>query len=750
MGAFTLKSARVLLAVTMVAGGLGACSPLTFNRLVGAPGGGSSEDEDDGVTPPVPFVLEVAPLYTHGQNWNDWAKSDDSAACAGTETEITDCVHGGEKRVALTEYSTCAGLSAADTLGVFDWTCEVHSGTARFVSSFKSNKGLEALISPAGAWLANSVTVSGGAGGPLVSDPEVWWSNTILPLPASNSATPTSLAGEGTIYYLANNGSGGGYVIADDKVSIVVSLTASYTNNVRSTVDLISAAPSTDPSAVSAIVVADGKKFLWVTGAFTASGSKEIGLFFKDVQFSYVRQTALSALQGSVGTAAQRGTLDGAICAVEPPVPAGVGNAARGIFLSGSSKNYFYNVAITNIKGGVGGAGIIAAFENCAADFTDYQLFGAVAGNGGDATGLYLTASNKNNFAKITIQSISSDAGGDEIASPYYDSSANCYSYMAPKGASGKAYGIYLSSSSQNSFDQSTVNNVAAWQPLGQGLAATFSGNEAIGLYLINSSGNRFVATKVSAIAGSNGGSPINAMVDPCSSAPINLGPTSGRDAFGIQVVGSSVDSEFVETTISQILGGSSVAQSPGNIVSGGGDISPAVGGVAYGIFRSSIVAGSSLVIDDIQISDLISGNSASGFSDQVNGFSISGSAVYGIRTTGNGQLAISNGTFSDFAAGTASYGDFGGATGGGVYGVSFGGTNLTATAIAMDDFRASAGSEGDPGGDGGSVYGIYDLNVGGINSVTGITLTNAVPGLAHPGYSIPGVDGASYLTDLR
>ena len=103
-------------------------------------------------------VVTLSSLYPNfGANWLDWLKNDgstiyqatDTAACDGTETAITQCVHGGQMRkIALPSWSTCTSISATDSLGVFKWACFVNSSGVAVVYSydFQSNKGLKDLF----------------------------------------------------------------------------------------------------------------------------------------------------------------------------------------------------------------------------------------------------------------------------------------------------------------------------------------------------------------------------------------------------------------------------------------------------------------------------------------------------------------------------------------------------------------------------------------------------------------------------
>ncbi|MDH5546418.1 MAG: right-handed parallel beta-helix repeat-containing protein [Gammaproteobacteria bacterium] len=87
------------------------------------------------VSTPVP---DVAALFSAAPNWNDYVRAADPAtACDGSEGgAYSSCLHGGEKRsVEITGYTSCAGLSASDALGVFDWFCDDSSNPVRMISS---------------------------------------------------------------------------------------------------------------------------------------------------------------------------------------------------------------------------------------------------------------------------------------------------------------------------------------------------------------------------------------------------------------------------------------------------------------------------------------------------------------------------------------------------------------------------------------------------------------------------------------
>ncbi len=143
---------------------------------------------------PLPMVatVVVTPHYSNnGPFWNDYVKTDGTtrfnatgAACdpAADGPTYDGCIHGGEvRRVELPNAASCAGLTAVDALGAFDWSCVESGGSAWMVSSaLKPTKHLADLVDfAAGAWRKNAVTVSAPAGVIAESELAVWWQNIV-------------------------------------------------------------------------------------------------------------------------------------------------------------------------------------------------------------------------------------------------------------------------------------------------------------------------------------------------------------------------------------------------------------------------------------------------------------------------------------------------------------------------------------------------------------------------------------------
>jgi hypothetical protein len=168
----------------------------------GAPDNGGAGGAG-GAGPIVATVLVTPHYVTNGPFWNDYVKADGTGrfdASGAACDPVTDgptydgCIHGGEiRRVDLPDVASCAGLTALDALGAFDWSCVETAGHAQVVSSaLKPAKHLADLIDfAAGAWRENSVAVSSAANVIAASEPAIWWQNPIKVIAAgTTSALP--------------------------------------------------------------------------------------------------------------------------------------------------------------------------------------------------------------------------------------------------------------------------------------------------------------------------------------------------------------------------------------------------------------------------------------------------------------------------------------------------------------------------------------------------------------------------------
>jgi hypothetical protein len=218
-------------------------------------------------------AISVQPRWFAAANWNEYYKKANSAlAC---EESDTACVHGGDQRKAVTGEASCGGLTMADALGVFDWTCAVESGKAVFTGALKTGKGLKDLVN-ATSWKANSVTLTGGGGG--TSPSLAWWANPVAAAPDNSAGTTsTYLDGVGTIYTVASNRTSAGYNMFAEFVALVVLPGVTLTSN----------------SHGSPLVEMESR-YLWVEGGFDGSTYASTLINVTGATISRVHQTTLA------------------------------------------------------------------------------------------------------------------------------------------------------------------------------------------------------------------------------------------------------------------------------------------------------------------------------------------------------------------------------------------------------------------------------------------------------------------------
>ncbi|MFV8258201.1 Calx-beta domain-containing protein [Bdellovibrio bacteriovorus] len=267
--------------------------------------GGSNLDASNSLysfTTATGILITVTPAYpTNGAKWNDYIKNDNSTlpsylqadtACDGTETNgFRSCLHGGEFRKAnMPSQPNCTGVTAADSLDVFDWACDDRSGNAVIYSlGLKANKGLRQMLNET-SFMNNTLTVSVGGNEVAQSASGVWWTNTVQLAPSAASATQT-LSTAGTIYTIGpSNSTGRGYNINADKISLVTlfgMITPAFSSWPLNT----DATTGETGSGIRTNVAAGSQKFIWIETNVWQSSSGTVGtsIFLHNVTFSQVR-----------------------------------------------------------------------------------------------------------------------------------------------------------------------------------------------------------------------------------------------------------------------------------------------------------------------------------------------------------------------------------------------------------------------------------------------------------------------------
>lgn len=369
------------------------------------------------ITCPSPTAGTVAAVYpTNGAKWMDYVKNNNGGtnyynqpdtACAGTENGYFACIHGGEKRKVATSLTSCTGLSATDSLGVFDWECKVLGGNATLVSKgLKSGKGLKDLIS-ATAFTNNSVTVANSTSGctEVTTTPGAWWSNTVSAIPASGGAGALSFGVSGTIYTVTNTVTGYGWNIAADKVAIVT-LGASGELKAHAS---IAANCSYPAGAVGggdwkALVCAGTRKFNWIEGKFNGNSNSQGVFFTSGTTTSFVRiqnsefYKFTPSMDGGINAYGAKSFFFNNVLSFSND---GGGNDGLGMGL-GINYSTFNNIVITNVSGWAISLGASTASTNANNLFINVTLSNS---SGGLMLGQYSTSTSDNTFIGITSSS---------------------------------------------------------------------------------------------------------------------------------------------------------------------------------------------------------------------------------------------------------------------------------------------------------------------------------------------------------
>lgn len=230
----------------------------------------------------------VSAKYQFNSSWNYYVRaSDPSQSCDGSETTHDACIHGGERRVITTTEISCEGLTASDSLGVFNWTCSLVDGAAKFNSLLKPSKGIQNVISGT-AFIPMYVTVTRD-GVSKSSYTSVWWTNSIIHLPDNSDplAASASLASVGAIYVTSTDTYTSGYNIAADHASVVTLDGATIYRNAKTGTD--TTIDGAVGSGYRTVVSTGGHKFIWIEGSYDMDDTNtggEFTVFLSNTKFS--------------------------------------------------------------------------------------------------------------------------------------------------------------------------------------------------------------------------------------------------------------------------------------------------------------------------------------------------------------------------------------------------------------------------------------------------------------------------------
>lgn len=247
-------------------------------------------------------VIVSANYPNNGLNWNDYVHNDgttlfnatDSSSCTGAEVPRygigQGCIHGGEiKKVPLPGYSSCSGITAQDSLGAFNWTCNMASGVATFYSSgLNSTMGLKNLVTTS-SWIPNSINVYQNNCLIAQSAPATWWSNIVQQAPNSSAVVQTLNSGAtGTIYTIPTNTVSYGYNLNSNKTALVtingstLQFNAAAGNNFNDVSGKVAGA--TDKTVVGSGSVS----FIWIEGNFDENNATTLGVGLASDSFAVI------------------------------------------------------------------------------------------------------------------------------------------------------------------------------------------------------------------------------------------------------------------------------------------------------------------------------------------------------------------------------------------------------------------------------------------------------------------------------
>ncbi|MEK6742021.1 MAG: right-handed parallel beta-helix repeat-containing protein [Nitrospirota bacterium] len=397
---------------------------LFLSLLVSACGGGGG-----GAAPAGPAVVSlstVTALYPlNGANWNDYVKGTSITATDTLCNAATDaaCLHGGEKRVVtVTGRSSCSGITATDTLGVFDWTCDASTGTARVISTgLKNGKYLSDLLNfTTPGWNANVVNVNVAGTIYSTASSTQWWSN-----PTVINNIGGSLASAGTIYVVTSNSSGT-YSIDASKVGVVVKPGAAING----------------PNDVWArLLEANNKDFIWIEGMFNIQGS-DIGISWNFVKFSVLMNVTANNASGINKRAL---LISGASYNKFTDIAAS-NNGETGLWCNTCSNNLFTNIRSSN-----------NGFYGIQLDSCSNNVFRNVVLENNSSHGIQANVSSNNVFTAVTTGNTGS-GGGTGIGLQFNSSNNNVFSNVLT--ANNGSDGVALVSSSSNTFSDIASDSV--------------------------------------------------------------------------------------------------------------------------------------------------------------------------------------------------------------------------------------------------------------------------------------------------
>jgi hypothetical protein len=306
---------------------------------------------------------------------------------------------GEVRRFVVPDRTSCDGLEAWDQLGAFGWRCVEEGGTAVFYSTgLQDGRGLADLVTSTG-WRENAVVVTAAGEVVTQTDPSVWWSNPVVPLPEDSGGVVT-LGAEGTIYVLAASRTTRGFNIDADRVALVtlpgVTLglnDAAQANCNTETGETTRPPPPDDTEPLlfrRCLVAAGAQSFLWIEAAFDGRTSLT-------EEASFVTSLLLSNCRRSV---VRRTTVQ---------------NGGYGVLLYGTNSSFLYDIRVANVG-----------------------RYGIIVGSGFGATP---PAAHGNVIARLTAANVGQDFNG--YAGVLYEGASTDHVFTQVLVTNAEPWGIF-------------------------------------------------------------------------------------------------------------------------------------------------------------------------------------------------------------------------------------------------------------------------------------------------------------------
>lgn len=390
-------------------------SPLLFALVLVACGDGQPTDPEDTGSPPTngtePVEAGVEPRYPGTEGWASCIAADGTGAldasgagCSGAG----DCLFAGlVRQFEVAELDSCAGVTARDTADALVWVCEELDEGIRVVSTGLEGDPADLIDFASASWRELQVIVEQDGTEVASSDPQVWWSSPVVPLPDATEATVALDAAE-TVYILQGDATAQGYNLDADSVTV---LTGEHTLTAAATPPANCAATTGElaDADASCLLAAGGQQCLWIGGSFDGGDADNTALL-SDTHHSYVGDATF--------------TLGG-----------------DGLELSGgSSRNLVTDVVISDQQGD----GLVLGL-----DATANRLQHLLVHDQG-VDGVFLDQADGNAFFSISVED--SDGDGWALLDSHDNRFEQVWSY-------GSYDGFYLEASTGNAF----VDAEAAW-----------------------------------------------------------------------------------------------------------------------------------------------------------------------------------------------------------------------------------------------------------------------------------------------